>query len=98
MFPGVPLRDAFLGTVVLATVLQESGLPGTDVRHLRRRLIMYRFSSEDPRAPYTVFQGEEESGTYNTRAEARRRQQQLESELPGGTGICIRDIDSKVVI
>ena len=33
MFPGVPLHDAILGTVVLATVLQELALPGTDVRH-----------------------------------------------------------------
>ena len=30
MFPGVPLRDDILGT--LGTVLQESALPGTDVR------------------------------------------------------------------
>jgi hypothetical protein len=66
-----------------------------------RRLAMARdrFSSEDPRAPYTVFQGEEERGTYNTRAEARRRQQQLESEQPDGTGrIWIQDIDGNVVI
>jgi hypothetical protein len=57
------------------------------------------FSSDDPRAPYTVFQGEEERGTYRTRAEARRRQQELESDQVGGTGrSCIRDIDSKVVI
>ena len=42
-----------------------------------------RFSSEDPRAPYKVIQGKEDRGTYNTRAEARRRQQQLESEHSG---------------
>ena len=58
-----------------------------------------RFSSEDPRAPYTVFRGEQEMGTYSTRAEARRRQQQLESEQACDAGrICIRDIDDKVVI
>ena len=58
-----------------------------------------RFSSDDPRAPYTVFRDEQEMGIYTTRAEARRRQQQLESEQPDGTGrICIRDIDDKVVI
>ena len=43
-----------------------------------------RFSSEDPRAPYKVIQGKEDRGTYNTRAEARRWQQQLESEQFGG--------------
>jgi hypothetical protein len=35
---------------------------------------------EDPRAPYKVYEGDELRGTYATRAEARRRQQQLESE------------------
>jgi hypothetical protein len=33
----------------------------------------------DPRAPYKVYEGDELRGTYATRAEARRRQQQLES-------------------
>ena len=33
-----------------------------------------------PRAPYKVYEGDELRGTYETRAEARRRQQQLESE------------------
>jgi len=56
-----------------------------------------RFSSEDPRAPYTVFQGEEERGTYNTRAEAKATTT-TRKRLSGGTGICIRDIDGKVVI
>jgi hypothetical protein len=54
---------------------------------------------EDPRAPYTVFRGEQEIGTYNTRAEARRRQTASESEQPDGAGrIWIQDIDDKVVI
>ena len=35
---------------------------------------------DDPRAPYKVFEGDELKGTYATRAEARRRQQQLESQ------------------
>ena len=43
-----------------------------------------RFSSKYPRAPYKVIQGKEDRGTYITRAEARRRQQQLESEQFGG--------------
>jgi hypothetical protein len=34
---------------------------------------------DDPRAPYRVYEGDELRGTYATRAEARRRQQQLES-------------------
>ncbi len=38
------------------------------------------FGDEDPRAPYKVYEGDELKGTYATRAEARRRQQQLESE------------------
>jgi hypothetical protein len=37
-------------------------------------------TNDDPRAPYKVFEGDELKGTYATRAEARRRQQQLESQ------------------
>jgi hypothetical protein len=39
--------------------------------------------NDDPRAPYKVFEGDELKGTYATRAEARRRQQQLESQAEG---------------
>jgi hypothetical protein len=61
--------------------------------------VMARDIFEDPRAPYTVFRGEQEIGTYNTRAEARRRQTASESEQPDGAGrIWIQDIDDKVVI
>ena len=35
---------------------------------------------DDPRAPYKVYEGDKPRGTYKTRAEARRRQQQLERE------------------
>ncbi len=35
---------------------------------------------EDPRAPYKVYEGDKQRGTYKTRAEARRRQQELERE------------------
>jgi hypothetical protein len=35
---------------------------------------------DDPRAPYKVYEDDKPRGTYKTRAEARRRQQQLESE------------------
>ena len=38
----------------------------------------------DPRAPYKVYEGDELKGTYATRAEARRRQQQLESQQTVG--------------
>jgi hypothetical protein len=34
---------------------------------------------DDPRAPYQVYEADELRGAYATRAEARRRQQQLES-------------------
>ena len=61
-----------------------------------------RISSEDPRAPYKVFQGEQEMGTYSTRAEARRRQQQLESEQSGDVGrsreCWIQDRDGNVAM
>ena len=35
---------------------------------------------DDPRAPYKVYEDAELKGTYPTRAEARRAQQQLEGE------------------
>ena len=70
-----------------------------EIRAARGRHIRLRLPSEDPRAPYTVFRGEQEIGTYNTRAEARRRQTASESEQPDGAGrIWIQDIDDKVVI
>ena len=46
--------------------------------NFRRSLSMAQ--DDDPRAPYKVFEGDELKGTYGTRAEARRRQQQLESQ------------------
>jgi hypothetical protein len=39
--------------------------------------------NDDPPAPYKVLEGDELRGTYATRAEARRRQQQLESQAGG---------------
>jgi len=36
--------------------------------------------NDDPRAPYKVLEGDELKGKYATRAEARRRQQQLETQ------------------
>jgi hypothetical protein len=53
--------------------------------------------NEDPRAPYKVYEGDELKGTYATRAEARRRQQQLESEHPN-RHFRIKDRDGKVVM
>ena len=41
---------------------------------------------DDPRAPYKVYEGDELKGTYATRAEARRRQQQLEGQQAAGSG------------
>jgi hypothetical protein len=45
-----------------------------------RRVSLEMAINDDPRAPYKVFEGEDLKGTYATRAEARRRQQQLESQ------------------
>jgi hypothetical protein len=53
--------------------------------------------NEDPRAPYKVYEGSELKGTYATRAEARRRQQQLESEHPN-RHFSIKDRDGKVAM
>jgi hypothetical protein len=39
-------------------------------------------ASDDPRAPYKVYQGDECKGTYPTRAEARRAQQRLAEAQP----------------
>jgi hypothetical protein len=38
---------------------------------------------DEPRAPYKVYEDAELKGTYPTRAEARRAQQQLEGEASG---------------
>jgi len=51
---------------------------------------------DDPRAPYKVYEGDECKGTYATRAEARRAQQQLAETEPVGNFI-IKDILGYVV-
>jgi hypothetical protein len=53
--------------------------------------------NEDPRAPYKVYEGDELKGTYATRAEARRRQQRLESEHPN-RHFSIKDVDGEVAM
>ena len=57
---------------------------------------------DDPRAPYKVCQGDELKGTYATPAEARRRQQQLESQKAAGSDpqrhFIIKDSLGRVVI
>jgi hypothetical protein len=53
--------------------------------------------NEDPRAPYKVYEGDELKGTYATRAEARRRQQQLESQH-SNRHVIIKDRDGKVAV
>ena len=57
---------------------------------------------DDPRAPYKVYEGDELKGTYATRAEARRRQQQLEGQQAAGLepepNFIIRDNLDRVVI
>ena len=52
---------------------------------------------DDPRAPYKVYEGEELRGTYATRAEARRAQQQLAESEPDRHFI-IKDLLDRVVI
>jgi hypothetical protein len=56
----------------------------------------------DPRAPYKVYEGDELKGTYATRAEARRRQQQLESQQTVGSepqrNFIIKDVLGRIVI
>jgi hypothetical protein len=47
--------------------------------------------TDDPRAPYKVYEGDEVKGTYATRAEARRAQQQLAESAPESNYI-IRDV------
>ena len=56
--------------------------------------------NDDPRAPYKVFEGDELKGTHATRAEARRQQQQLESQAEGsklGRYFVIKDNLDQVV-
>jgi hypothetical protein len=57
---------------------------------------------DDRRAPYKVYEGDELKGTYATRAEARRRQQQLESQQATGSGpqrcFIIKDSLGRIVI
>jgi hypothetical protein len=53
--------------------------------------------NEDPRAPYKVYEGDELKGKYATRAEARRRQQQLESQHSNRHFI-IKDRDGNVAV
>jgi hypothetical protein len=53
--------------------------------------------NEDPRAPYKVYEGDELKGKYATRAEARRRQQQLQSEHPS-RHFSMKDRDGKVAM
>src|SRR4051812_44998042 len=50
---------------------------------------------DDPRAPYKVYEGRELKGTYATRAEARRAQQQLAESEPDRHFI-IRDLLNRV--
>jgi hypothetical protein len=51
---------------------------------------------DDPRAPYKVCEGDKVKGTYSTRAEARRAQQQLAESAPESNFI-IRDVLGDVV-
>ena len=52
---------------------------------------------DDPRAPYKVYEGNELKGTYATRAEARRAQQQLAEDPEPERNFVIRDLLGDVV-
>jgi hypothetical protein len=57
---------------------------------------------DDPHASYKVYEGDELKGTYATRAEAQRRQQQLESQQTVGSepqrNFIIKDVLGRIVI
>ena len=53
-------------------------------------------ASDDPRAPYKVYEGDEVKGSYPTRAEARRAQQRFAEAEPQQNFI-IRDVLGDVV-
>jgi hypothetical protein len=52
---------------------------------------------DDPHAPYELYQGEKLIGTFVTRAEARRRHQQLESQQATGP-LVIKDNLGRIVL
>ena len=54
----------------------------------------------DPHAPYKVYEGDRLLGTYATRAEARRKQQQLESQADSSETqrLIIKDKLGRVVL
>ena len=59
---------------------KNNALAALSLRTAGHHLSTMMDENEDPRAPYKVYEGDELKGTYATRAEARWRQQQLESE------------------
>ena len=84
----------------MAPIAQGYDLRGLGRTHRNARKLSQPGSmdeNEDPRAPYKVYEGDELKGTYATRAEARRRQQQLESEHPN-RHFSIKDRDGKVAM
>ena len=52
----------------------------------------------DPNAPYKLYDGERLIGTYATRAEARRKQQQLESKSERPQFVVIKDKRGRIVL
>jgi putative ABC transport system substrate-binding protein len=71
-------------------------LSGLYVGRIQRCECEMARDDDDPRAPYKVYEGDECKGTYATRAEARRAQQQLAETEPVGNFI-IKDILGYVV-
>jgi hypothetical protein len=63
-----------------ATLAQIVPRAETSENHSSSGEMIMPIDQDDPRAPYQVYEGDELRGTYLTRAEARRKQQQQESE------------------
>jgi hypothetical protein len=56
-------------------------------------------NSDDPHAPYKLYDGDKLIGTYRTRAEARRKQQQLESQAGSEQRFfTIKDREGRIVL
>lgn len=56
-------------------------------------------NSDDPHAPYKLYDGDKLIGTYQTRAEARRKQQQLESQVGSEQHFfTIKDREGRIVL
>ena len=77
MLSSGPVAASWVGCCGQALAPSESGGVGVYFEHGNATMA----GNVDPNAPYKVYDGEKLIGTYATRAEARRKQQQLEKEV-----------------